>query len=109
MQDIGSCFVANLSEQIIIFPTLFQRIIGLKLFNEIILSGGNYSENNEPLKIRVGNKNEFKSLLIKLNIMKIEKYRRSSQLSGFMCKKGQKPSIISTDAKKSLSDLKQDS
>ena len=96
MQDIGGCYVSNLKERIIAFSTLFQRKVGLKLFNELILSGGNYSDNNDPLRLRISNSDHFCSILLKLNELKIEKYRRGSQFSSHMCKKGQKPSIIST-------------
>ena len=48
-------------------------------------------------------------ILSHLNKLKHEQERRASQISGYMQKKIDKPSILSTEAKKSHSDIKQDS
>ena len=48
-------------------------------------------------------------ILNHLNKLKHDQDRRASQISGYMPKKIPKPSILSTEAKKSHSDIKQDS
>jgi hypothetical protein len=59
---------------------LYERIVGLKVFKEI-LKKGSYSDNNFPLKISSPSETSFNILLSKINSIKLDKTRRNSQLS----------------------------
>ena len=56
-----------------------------------------------------GERSSWDWVLYQLNRMKVDTDRRMSQFSTAVGKKLPKPSILSTEAKKSHSDLKQDS
>lgn len=66
--DILNCFVGrnqnasgngnwNGEYDMVTFPTLYSRILVLKLFNEI-LSKGSYSDNNDPTVLKIHDPNE---------------------------------------------------
>lgn len=51
--DIINCFINKMNGiDVVTFPTLYSRILVLKLFNEI-LSKGSYSDNNDPTILKV--------------------------------------------------------
>lgn len=88
LNDTNHTFVQKINGiDVVTFPTVFLRIVGLKLFNQII-SKGTYSDNNDPLLIKIFDHQEnnpkirtnpkWKRLLLKINNVKQDKARRMS-------------------------------
>jgi hypothetical protein len=76
--DIKSCYV---EKKVLIFPTVFERVVCLKVFREIISHGHNYSNNNHPLKLTIDKVKDFDQLLLKISSTKLEFWRRTSQVN----------------------------
>lgn len=92
----------------LVFPTLFERVVCLKVFREIINKGHNYSDNNHPLKVVTDDIENFNAILLKINSTKQEFWRRNSQINSISQQKSQTNSNLSTDVVKK-SDIKPDS
>jgi hypothetical protein len=66
--DIRNCYV---EDKALIFPTVFERVVCLKVFREIISHGNNYSDNNHPLKLAIDDDESFDSMLLKISFTKL--------------------------------------
>lgn len=105
INDIKKCYV---EQEVLVFPTLYERVVCLKVFREIINKGHNYSDNNHPLKLTTDASDDFNAILLKINSTKKEFWRRNSQANSGSHQKSQKVSNLSTDVAKK-SDIKADS